>query len=73
MTEQQYGLYYRYNGIFAAEDEKERVVHGPASKEECNRVMRAKIGANTIALANAYKVREYKNLKSKRQKPFKTS
>ena len=73
MTEQQYGLYYRYSGRLAATDEKERLVQGPASEEECSRVMRAKIGGHTVALADAYDVKGYKKPRSKPQKPFKTS
>lgn len=63
MSEQQYGLYYRYNGKLADTNEKERLIHGPASEEECERVRTARIGGHTIQLAEAYRVSQYKKPK----------
>ena len=65
-TEKPHGLYYRYTGRLASDEEKERLVHGPANKEECERVQRAKENEHVGGPIGVYTVRVCTQLKSQR-------
>lgn len=52
-----YGLYYRYEGSDDTSQEPERCIHGPASKEECERVRNARLIEVAGVAIGAYAVK----------------